>query len=254
MTINTNPLSYNGYVEQVGILAVSSVDTTQDPYVFVDTNLNNAIPQMLNYAELRIQRDLDLLTSVASNSYALTPMNNILSIPIDDFLIVRTLRIPGQGRPLTPVSREYIQNVYDDGSTPGMPKFFAMIGDNWGDGADTYNNVLLGPTPAYAWNIRVSGNIRLPSLNFYNTAPASDSTYTYISTYYPDMLLLASMIFVSAYQRNWSTTSDDPQMPMNYEKQYQALRLGAIEEENRKKQQGSAWSGYSTPTAATPTR
>jgi hypothetical protein len=61
------------------------------------------------------------------------------------------------------------------------------------------------------------------------------------------MLIMASMIYISAYQRNFSATSDDPAMPMNYEKQYQALRLGAIAEENRKKGMGSGWSSYSTP-------
>jgi hypothetical protein len=68
------------------------------------------------------------------------------------------------------------------------------------------------------------------------------------------MLIMASMIYISAFQRNFGPTSDTPESGMTYEKQYQALRLGAIAEENRKKFQCSGWSSYSTPTSATPTR
>jgi len=49
-------------------------------------------------------------------------------------------------------------------------------------------------------------------------------------------------------------TSDDPAMGQSYEKQYQALRLGAISEENRRKFNESAWSSMSTPVSATPVR
>jgi hypothetical protein len=41
--------------------------------------------------------------------------------------------------------------------------------------------------------------------------------------------------------------------PVVYEKQYQALRLGAISDENARNLENSAWTGYTTPTAATPT-
>jgi hypothetical protein len=68
------------------------------------------------------------------------------------------------------------------------------------------------------------------------------------------MLMLGSMIYISMFQRNFGVASDTPESGMTYEKQYQALRLGAIAEENRRKLQGSAWSSYSTPTSATPTR
>ena len=66
--------------------------------------------------------------------------------------------------------------------------------------------------------------------------------------------MIASMIYVGAYQHNWNLTADDSPSSQSYEKQYQALRIGAIAEENRKKSMGSGWSSYSTPVAATPTR
>ena len=57
-TPNTTPLTYNGYVTQIGTMAVVNTTTNSGVVVGVDAAFNNIIPQMLNYAELRIQRDL----------------------------------------------------------------------------------------------------------------------------------------------------------------------------------------------------
>lgn len=257
----TTPLSYNAYVQQLGVLAIEQTSETAGVYSFVSAPLQTLLPQALNYAELRIQRDLDFLQARSSNDYTLTSGNNLFSVPINDFLILETLELLQKSGstvvnscPLTPVSREFIQNCYSGMSQSGTPKYFAMYGDTFGDGANTNINVLLGPPPNYAFPIRVTGLIRLPTLAQYATDGPADSTYTYISQFLPDLLLMASMIYISAYQRDFSSTSDDPAMGQTYEKQYQALRLGAISEENRKHFQGSAWSSYPTPVAATPSR
>ena len=74
---NTTPLTYNGYVTQIATLAVVNTTTSGGVVVGVDAAFNSIIPQMLNYAELRIQRDLDLLPLVTSNtSYSLTTGSN----------------------------------------------------------------------------------------------------------------------------------------------------------------------------------
>lgn len=257
----TTPLSYNAYVQQLGVLAVATTQEASGVYTFVDAPLQTVLPQALNYAELRIQRDLDFLQARTSNNYTLTAGNNLLSVPVNDFLILETLEILQESGstvvnscPLTPVSREFIQNCYGGLSQAGTPRFFAMYGDTFGDGANTSINVLLGPAPNYAFPVRVTGVIRLPSLAQYATSGPADTSYTYISEFLPDMLLMASMIYISAFQRQFSSTSDDPQMGQTYEKQYQALRLGALSEENRKHFQASGWSSYSTPVSATPTR
>lgn len=255
MTAATNPLSYNAYIQQMGVMAVVMTEEIGGVYQGVDPAFQEITPQMLNYAELRIQRDLDLLASQAANTYTLTAGDPILSLPVDDFLTVQTLAVKAPGAiPLLPVSKEFIQNVYGGPGGQGTPRYFAMVGDDFGDGADSFNNVYLGPTPNFAYSIRVTGTIRTPSLYKYATFGVADTEYTYISSYYPDMLIMASLIYISAFQRNFGPTSDTPESGMTYEKQYQALRLGAIEEENRKKQMGSGWSSYSTPTSATPTR
>jgi len=260
-TPNTNPLTYNQYIQQVAAMAVYQTQETSGVYSFYDAPPTLITPMMLNYAELRIQRDLDLLPSQTSNQYTLTAGTNILNVPIDDFLTVQTLRwvqtssgtIVNSGTCI-PVTKEFLQNCYGGVATTGPPQYYAMVGDNFGNGADTYNNVMFGPYANYAYTIEITGTIRTPSLYKYASSGIADTKYTYISAYYPDMLVIASMIYISAFQRNFSATSDSTEMGQSYEKQYQALRLGAVAEENRKKFEASGWSSYSTPVSATPTR
>jgi hypothetical protein len=65
---------------------------------------------------------------------------------------------------------------------------------------------------------------------------------------------MASMIYVSGYQRNFGRANDDPQMAVSYEGQYKALMQGAMIEEARKKFQSSGWTSMSPSPVATPTR
>lgn len=256
-----NPLSFNAWVATVGAMAVEDVVLTAGVNGFVSAPLQALLPQILAYAESRISRDLDMLASQTSNIYTLTAAQSVFSLPEGDFQTLQTLEIVqlynGQvvnSSPLTFVSKEFIQNCYSGLSMAGTPKFAALYGDNFGDEQDSFTNILLGPPPNFAYSLRVTGTAFPPSLYTNANEAGAGSVYTYISQYYPDLLTMASMIFISGYQRNFSAMSDDPQMGQSFEKQYQALRLGAIPMENRRKQQASGWSGYSTPTAATPTR
>src|ERR1700761_507005 len=256
-----NPLSFNAWVQTIAALSVELTVETGGVQAFVTPPLQTILPQILSYAEGRIQRDIDALQARSSNTYTLTQASNILAIPINDFLVIETLEgtqvsngVVVNSWTLTPVAREFIQNCYSGLFCAGMPKYFAMYGDTFGDGANTSVNILLGPPPNAAYPVRATGVIRMPSLLQFATAGAADTSYTYISQWLPDLLVMASMIFVSAYQRNFSATSDSKDMPVNYEQQYRTLLAGAIAEENRKKTMGSGWSGYSTPATATPTR
>ena len=263
-TPNTTPLTYNGYVTQVANMAVVEYQTItnvggQGIVVGVDSAFNVIIPQMLNYAELRIQRDLDLLPSQSSRTYTLTSGNNELQISSNDFVTVQTVQVTsGTAKiPLLPVTKEYLQNVYNNSSFTGIPAFYAMYGGDLATGGNTTANILLGPYPGSNYPVTVTGTVRMPTLypDLGNDGyPVSGAGTTFISTYLPDMLLMASLIYISAYQRNFGRMSDDPAMAQSYEAQYQALKQAAVMEEYGKKFQASAWSSYSTSPAATPTR
>jgi hypothetical protein len=264
-TPKTTPLTYNGYVTQIATMAVVGYQTVTNSssnqiVVGVDPAFNAIIPQMLNYAELRIQRDLDLLpSSTVNTAYSLTTGNNQISISSNDFVTVQTISITdGTAKiPLLPSSKEFLQNVYNDSSVTGEPAYFAMFGGDAATGGNTSNNIIVGPYPDANYPLTITGTVRLQTL--YPTLgvdgyPTTGVGTTFISTNLPDMLIMASMIYISAFQRNFGRESDDPAMAQSYEAQYQVLKQGAIPEEFRKKFEGSAWSSDSVSPAATPTR
>jgi hypothetical protein len=253
----TTPLTYNGYVSQIATMAVVNTTTSSGVVVGVDPAFNAIIPQMLNYAELRIQRDLDLLPSQTTNtSYNLTSGSNTLSISVNDFVTLQTVSlVSGTAQiPLLPVTKEYLQNVWNDSSYLSQPQYFAVYGGDLATAGNTSQNIIVGPYPNSAYSLVITGTIRMPTLYQYATPSQAGTSTTFISTYLPDMLIMASMVYISAYQRNFGRMSDDPAMAQSYEGQYQVLLRGATGEEYRKKFEASAWTSYSTSPPATPTR
>jgi len=246
----TNPLTYNGYVTAVGTMAVIASPAT-------DPNLTALMPQMLNYAELRIQRDLDLLPLQTDNStYSLTAGNNVLSLSVNDFVTVQNIAVLSgtQRTTLTPVTKEYLQAVFDDTSFTAAPQYFAPYGGDAATGGDTSLNFLVGPAPDQSYQLLITGTTRAPSLFKYANTVLAPTATTFISAFLPDLLLMASMVFISAYQRNFSASADDPNMAINYEKTYQTLLKGAMGEELRKRFRASAWSSEAPSPAATSVR
>ena len=235
-------MDYNSFVQQIATMAV--VPTT-------DTNFQIILPQMISYAELRMQRDLDFLsTQISNSSYSFTSGNGTLTIPTSSFVVMETFEVidgSGNSSALLPVTKEYIQNVYGTGSTTGLPQYFAVYGGDSATTGLTSQNMIIGPIPDSNYSVRLTGTVRSAPLSATNTT-------TFISTYLPDIMIMASMIYISAYQRNFGRMNDDPQMAQSYENQYQVLKTSALIEENRKKFEASAWSSYSPAPAATPNR
>lgn len=235
-------LTYSTYVEQIATMAVVQ---TNDP------NYLTIIPSMIDYAELRMQRDLDFLsTQISNSSFAFTSGNNTLTIPTSSFVSLQTFEVTdgsGYSTPLLPIGKEYIQNVYGSGSTTGLPKYFAVYGGDAATTGRTSQNIIVGPTPNATYSILLTGTVRSTPLSAVNPT-------TFISIYLPDVFIMASMIYISAYQRNFGRQSDDPQMSQSYESQYQALKASALVEENRKKFEAAAWTAYSPSPVASPTR
>ena len=205
---------------------------------------------MISYAELRMQRDLDFLsTQISTTAYSFTANSNTLTLPTSQFIVPQTVEVVSSGvsTPLLPVTKEFIQNVYGSGSTTGLPQYFAVYGGDTATTGNTSQYMIVGPIPNQSYGTILTGTVRSAPLSASNTT-------TYISTYLPDMFIMASMIYISAFQRNFGRLNDDPQMAQTYESQYQALKNSALVEENRKKFEASAWSSYSPAPAATPTR
>jgi hypothetical protein len=265
LSFNGTPATGASYLAQMATMAV--VDTT-------DPNFLTILPAMITYAENRIYRDLDFLfTSISTTSYTLTTGNRQLSVPAGTFVVPEQINVltpigvsdPNAAirSPLLPTTKEFLDAVYGDYTYTAMPKYFCPFDDY---------TFYVGPFPDQNYTVELVGTYRPQSLgpgasdatflaNYitYTGAAypnfASTTTTTFISLYLPELMILASMIYIAAYQRNFSSAQgNDPQMPITYETQYQTLLKSAASEENRKKFEAAAWSSQSTSTTATPTR
>jgi hypothetical protein len=252
-------LTYTTYKTQIAQMAVVSE---------TDVNFLAILPMMLNYAELRICRDLDLIfTSVSlyGAGYQLTAGNRNLSFSQNlpngtSFVVSEQINLitpAGQTNPntatrtpLLPTTKEFLDAVYGSAINTAQPKYFVPFNETL---------FLVGPTPNADYYVEVVGTVRPASLDTRpvpnpSNLPPDLLNQTFISQYLPDLLVMASMIYISAYQRNFGKESDDPQMAMSYESQYQLLLKSAVVEENRKKFEAAGWSSQSPATVASPTR
>ena len=240
-------LTYTTYKTQIAQMAVVAED---------DVNFLAILPMMIDYANLRICRDLDLMfTSVSlhGTGYKLIAGNRNLSFSQNlpdgtSFVVSEQINLitpSGQTdpdaatrTPLMPTTKEFLDAVYGSATNTAQPKYFVPFNETL---------FFVGPTPNADYYVEVVGTIRPAPLSA--TVPT-----TFISQYLPDLLVMASMIYISAYQRNFGKESDDPQMAMSYETQYQLLLKSAVVEEARKKFDAAGWSSQSPATVASPTR
>jgi hypothetical protein len=255
----TTGLTYSQYVTQIATMAV--VAETDPAFVTI-------LPQMITYAENRMYRDIDFMftsTSLHGVSFVLTPGNRNLSFDINlslnsdaqagTFVVSEQINLLTDAAgnaasttnpdacvrvPLLPTTKEFLDAVYGSSLTAnrGQPLYFVPFNETL---------FFVGPVPDQAYPVEVIGTYRPNSLSATNTS-------TFISLYLPDVFIMASMIYISAYQRNFGRANDDPQMAITYESQYQALLKSAIVEEARKKFDAAGWSSQSPSTVATPTR
>jgi hypothetical protein len=248
----TTGLSYAGtvvgttsYVEQIATMAVVEEDNAE---------FLKILPQTITYAENRMYREIDFLfTSASSTAYSLATGSRSISVsaaafPDGTLVVPEQINLitpsgtsnPNLGTrvPLTPTTKEFLDAVYGVSSSTGVPKYWVPFDDY---------TFLVGPYPDANYTVEIVGTFRPASLSATNTT-------TFISLNLPDLFIMASMVYVSAYQRNFGRANDDPQMAVTYESQYQALLKGAMVEEARKKFEASGWSSQSPSPVATPTR
>ena len=240
----TTGLTYSTYKTQIATMAV--VDENDPAFVTI-------LPQMTTYAENRMFRDLDFLfTSTSVTGYSLSAGLRTLTIPEGTLVVSEQINIltpvgqtnPNDGsvtrNPCLPTTKEFLDAVYGSNTSVNraMPRYFAPFNDNV---------FLFGPVPDAAYGVEIVGTYRPASLSTSNTE-------TFISKYLPDLLIMASMIYISAFQRNFGRANDDPQMAVTYESQYNALLKGASVEEARKKFEASGWSSQAPAPVATPSR
>ena len=236
-------LNYGTYVSQVANMMPISTG---------DTNFATMLPGMIDYAEQRIYREIDLLyTQVTDSTTAVSSGNRNFTLPTsvgtyvvcDNINIITPAGTPassGTRVQLTPVSREFMDIVYPSGQTAtGTPEFYAMASNT---------QVLFGPAPDAPYVAEVIGVQRPAALS------ASNSS-TILTQYLPDLFIAASMVFASAYMRDFGAQGpDNPQMGQSWEAQYKLLSQSAQVEQARAKFQSEGWTSDQPSPVATPKR
>ena len=228
-------------------LAAIANETVIDP---ADTNFLAQVSSSIDYGEMRLYRDLDLLSTVVRDTGTLTANNRTFTLPsnLGRFVVTNGFNVitpagttnpdSGTRNQLVPCSRDVLDLLWPSTTGAGVPALYAMITDQ---------EIIVGPAPGSAYTIECIGTIRPTPLSASNTT-------TYLTLYLPDLLCMCTMIFWSAYQKNWGATSDDPKSAVSYESQYQALLASANVEEQRKRY--ASWQSGSLQPAplATPPR
>jgi hypothetical protein len=222
-----------------------------------DPNWNTDLPGIIDYAEQRIYRDLDLLaTRVTDETAQASSGIRVMTLPTDigTFLGIEGINVitpagslssAGTRNQVTPVSRPALDAFWpsaSSGSTAsgilGVPEFFA-----WQDNA----NILFGPTPDQTYTVEVIGWQR-------PTVLSSNNSSTILTQMLPDLFMAASMVRASGFMRDFGSQADNPQMSQSWENQYQLLLKSADTEEARKYFRAQGWTSAQPRLVTTPPR
>ena len=219
-----------------------------------DANFLIVLSNIIDDAEQRIYRELDLLATITRNTAGVTtaqdrfftfPTHFVVSENINVFTPAGNTGGPNTKgrRQLIPVAREWMDCVYPDDQSCGccgesVPHYYAMVTDQ---------SILLGPCPDGAYTLEVVGTIRPTPLSAANPT-------TYLTQYLPDLFMAESMIFGYAYMKDYGAVTDDPSGSATWTTHYKDLWASANIEEGRKKYTSQAWTPKQPTAAATPPR
>lgn len=218
-----------------------------------DPNLAQALPAIIDDAEQRIYRDLDLLNTIYTDTSVtltagLRSFTQATSTMNGPFLVTQNINVitpagttnPEQGtrNPLLPATKEMLDFLYPNATGSTVPKYYAPINQN---------TFIVGPWPDAPYMIESVGTQRPAPLSATNTT-------TLLSVYFPDLFLNASLAIGAGYLKDYGAAADDPQSGISWEKKYTMQLTSAVKEEARKKFQGQGWSADSTGPEATPPR
>lgn len=225
-------MNYNQFEQAVELLLVEPS---------TDTDFSLIIPRMIEYAELRLYRELDLIVTTTTGTAVFTANNRNITIP-PSIIIVRSANVVipstttnpalGTRKPLRRVGYDFLDEFWPSASTSVVglyPQFFALLSNTV---------ACVAPSPDAAYTVEFVGTMRPAALS-----PANPTTYLTLNL--PDLFLTAAVIFGSEYQQN-------AEMKASYEKQYADQLLGVNIEAIRQKAASVSWTPYQpTPQANT---
>ena len=235
-------LNYTQYVNSLAnLLVVPSADT----------GFQAVLPNIIDDAEQRLYRELNLLNTSVRGTSTLTAGNRTFDVPTfadGVFQVTEEVNVitpagttnpeSGTRNQLVPCSEFMLNNLWPSVTGSTVPQYFAMFDQH---------TIIVGPWPAASYTVEVVGTMRPNALS-------SSNVTTLLSVYFPDLFVAASMVFAAGYQKNYGAGVDDPKQAMTWEAHYQALLPSAKTEEARKVFTGPGWSSQEPSSIVTPPR
>ena len=249
-------LSYNtwfiSFFNNVAALSTATpIGPTGVVSSYTDPFWSLELPNIIDNAEQRMFRDLDLLNwRITDGSGSLVANQRTFSLPtsigtfrrLEHINIITTSSDPSPAlvrNPLVATSRAMLDYSWPSNSTnTGVPQVFAMRDDQ---------TVLLGPTPNSSYPVECIGPQTPLPLSITNQT-------TFLSLMMPDVFFAATMVRAAAYMRDFGSMSENPQMSVNWEGQYQMLLKAADIEEASRWYRSAGWTAQEPKMASTPPR
>jgi hypothetical protein len=223
--------NFTQYQVELGtLMALTSANPGAPP---TDPYFQQILPACIDYAEQRIYRDLDIQSTRTNAIIQVSAVGNpIVQLPTNPAVYVvesMNLQALGNGSPppittptlMTPVDKNFIEATFPPAYwtvAQGAPQFYYI---------QDQGTMLIGPAPDQLYSFFTTYTFRPIPLSATNPT-------TILTQIWPDLFLAASMIFMSGYQKNFGSQSDDPKMAASWESQYDMLLKGALDEEARK--------------------
>lgn len=192
------------------------------------TVFDGVIPSAIDYAENRLQRDLDFLATMATDDTGTMMANSrLLALPTDIGTFVVTQQITPiisgvRQQPLEPVTRAFMDYAWPSDISAGanIPPVQWSPYDQ--------SHVLVGPAPDQAYQFEVVGTVRFTQMSAANVS-------NFLTQQLPDLYVAASMIFFGLYQRDFSGIAGQQGVAPSWEAQYDKMLQSAQVEEARKR-------------------
>lgn len=227
-------MDYTNYVQSIANLTALADPTL--PIGDMPIEFQQMIPNMIDYAEKRIYRELDVVDTIWTSQGTTTRKSRVVITPparYGNYITVQNVSIildsPPQRVNLQPTTVSYLNYVWGTDATLSVPQYFAPY---------RQDSFFIGPYPDRNYVIEIMGT--------YRPEPLSPThTETFLTQFMPEIFLAASMIFASGYQRDFGSQSDNPAQAQSWESQYQNLIKGAMLESLRQKFAGPAWTSLS---------
>lgn len=232
------PLTYTTWKTTIANLMVTEE---------TDSNFLQILPSIIDYAEGRIYRDLDLLSELVTDDTQTLPVDTrTVTLPIPSagpYSVVEQVNLlDGTTRtPLTPVSREWLDFMWQSSVAPDAstrPEVFAVR---------NATTLAFGPSTGEEVQLEIVGQVK--------PTPLSESNpTTYLTQQLPDVFVAASMIFACGFQQNFGSQSDNPQSAVSWEQQYNKLIGSADQTAARAEFAGASWTAQRVEPYAQPQR